>query len=121
MRLPKLVGLQALETDNADTVTFQFKSIDGRSHYVPMRAGVLNALVPDIINVQKADASVIGAQPVTLTAVRGAYHQDGSPMLELGLDGIRVVVALDLRDTVPRLIEILTGFQSRPEQSQARH
>jgi hypothetical protein len=90
MRVPKLVSLVAFESDNKDTLTFQFKSQDGRSHYVPMKAGLLNAMLPAIMNVRRTvgdSHAPTAVQPVTLTSARAAYHEEVRPCSLLGWMG----------------------------------
>lgn len=123
MKLPTLVSLVGFETKNG-VLTFQFKSADGRSHYVPMKAGVLNAIGPAFVNVSKStdeSGTTIDVQPATLTSARSAYFYDGTPMLEIGLDGVMLRVSLEHPGAIPKLLELLRGFQERSGESHARH
>ena len=124
MRLPKLVSVLAFETDQIDTITFQFKSQDGRSHYVPLKAGTLNALLPAIINVRQSlgeREQPNSGQPVTLTGVRAAFHEDGTPIMAISLDGVALLVSLDQPEAIRSLQAALDTLHSRDGQSYARH
>jgi hypothetical protein len=124
MRLPKLVSVRAFETDQRDTITFQFQSQDGRSHYVPLKAGVLNALLPAIMNVRQSmgdSEQPSSAQPVTLTGAKAAFHEDGTPMMAITLDGVALLISLDQPDAISILQAALDTLRSREAQSYARH
>jgi hypothetical protein len=123
MKLPKLVRLTGVESDGKDTVAFHFESADGRTHNVPIKVAAINAMVPTLINVTKSigDAPSIEVQPASLTSARGAYREDGTPMLEIGLDEVMLRVSLAHPGAIPKLQKILADFQSRSGGSNARH
>lgn len=101
MKLPRITGLVGLQSDGKGTVTFQFESNDGRSHYVPMKVGVINALLAPILSVRdELSAKNLeendGFSGVALTGVRPAIDDQRRCILELNLDG------LPLRVVIPR-------------------
>ena len=124
MKLPNLTAVIGFQSDGKGLVTIQFKSADGRSHYIPIKAGALNALVPMLVNIQKStdeNGASMDVQPATLTSARSAYGEDGSPMLEIGLDDLMLRVVLDRPGAISKLQKLLAEFQERAGQSHARH
>ena len=124
MKLPNLVSLKSINTDGHGVITFQFKSADGRSHYVPMKLGAVNAMLPSLVNIKQStddDGNSTEVQPVTLTSARSAYLEDGTAALEIGLDGVMLQVSLDQPGAISTLQKLLNEFQSRSGESHARH
>lgn len=115
MKLPPIVGLHGLQSDGKGTVTFTFKSADDRTHYVPMRAGVLNALLAPVISVSKEvlddQGKTLDLQPITLTAARKMVLDDGTPVLEVRLDGIPLRIALP-QGAIQGLRSVLTELEN---------
>jgi hypothetical protein len=60
-------------------------------------------------------------QPVTLTGVRAAFHEDGTPMMAISLDGVALLVSLDQPGAIESLQAVLDTLRSRESQSYARH
>lgn len=124
MKLPNLIGMVGMQSDGKGIVTFQFKSADGRSHYVPLKIGVINAMMPTLVNIMQSldnEGLSIDVQPMSLTSARAAYFEDGAPGLEIGLEGVMLRVTLDHPGAIPKLIALLTEFQNRAGESHARH
>lgn len=104
MKLPTLTSLVGMQGDGKGAMVFQFKSGESGSHYVPIKFGVLNAMLPMILLLSKttvADDGSAEAQPATLTGVRPAVFQDGTAVLELQLDGVPLRIAIDPKAIAP--------------------
>lgn len=98
MILPTLTGLRALHAEESGTLRFEFRDAAGESHMVPIEPGVMNALAPTLFNIMGAvaeeGAGHADVQPATLTGARAAILHDGSPAIELRVDGVPMRVAL---------------------------
>lgn len=104
MKLPTLTGLIGMRGDGKGAMVFQFKSGETGSHYVPIKIGVLNAMLPMIVLASKTtfkEGQAADTQPVTLTGVRPAVLHDGTAILELQLDGVPLRIAIDPKAIAP--------------------
>lgn len=114
MRLPKLNGLYGVASDGRGTITLTFTSEDERKHYVPLEAGVLNAMLGPILSVvneaRDANGKTIDLQALTLTAMRPLVLEDGAAGLELHLDGMPLRIALPQGSILP-IIAALTELE----------
>lgn len=115
MKLPTITGFVGIKDDRDGKITLIFESHDGRSHYLPMQVGVLNAMLGPVVAAAKAHQSATGKhvdiQPLTLTGARMGVDPLGNPMIQLELDHIPLHVALP-RSAIPVLQNALRELQS---------
>ena len=116
MRLPNLTSMIGMEPVKNGVATFLFKSTDGRTHYVPIKIGALNGVVTPFLMAARellnSDGGSVSAQALTLQGAREAIDEQGTPVLELRLDGLPVFVALP-EGSIPAMINILSELQRK--------
>lgn len=126
MKLPTMTALHGVQGDGKGKITLSFKSADGRTHYVPMKVGILNALLAPVVSASKEvlsdEGKTLGLQPLTLTSFRSAVNEDGRAMAQIGLDQMPFRVVLP-EGSIPQLINELRKLDDLTKQhsSEKKH
>ncbi len=120
MKLPTMTAFHGVQSDGKGKITLSFKSADGRTHYVPMKAGVLNALMAPIVSASKETVSEEGRtanlHPLTLTSFRPAVNEDGKAAAQIGLDQIPFHIVFP-EGSITQLISELRKLDDLTKQS----
>lgn len=117
MSQPRFISILGAERDSAtgDSI-FRFQGDDGMPYSARLAEGLLNALYSVVVTHLQAGeaAKSLAVQLATLTGFRQAIHENGTPILELHLDGTPLAVAVP-RNALPSLRSALSELETLTE------